>query len=126
MQPFTQRREEGEKIQSAELISFAKCLEDCELQEVKSIGTFFTWTNRSTWSKIDTMVANSRWYQEIEYTHISCITEEFSDHTPLKINFPGCPKRRDHFKFCEIWCNDPKYKEIVQMQSQKRRKRNKM
>ena len=83
---------------------------------MRSTGAFYTWTNKSTWSKIDRMVAKSQWYQEMEYTHISCIIEGLCDHTPLKLTFPDCPKRRDTFKFCEMWCSDPKFKEIVKGQ----------
>ena len=46
----------GEKPQNAEMNEFAKCLEECELQEVRSTSAFFTWTNKSVWSKIDRMV----------------------------------------------------------------------
>ena len=38
----------------------------------------------------------------MEYTHVSSITEGLSDHTPLKITFPTCPKKKEQFKFCEI------------------------
>ena len=55
---YPEERQGGEHIHQAELLDFVKCLEDCELQEVKSTGAFFTWTNRSSWSKIDRMVAN--------------------------------------------------------------------
>ncbi|KAJ8430325.1 hypothetical protein Cgig2_015382 [Carnegiea gigantea] len=110
---YPEERLGGEKINYAELSTFAACLEECDLQEVKSTGAFFTWTSGSTWSKLDRMVENSQLHQEMEYTHISCITEGLSDHTPLKIRFPGCTNRKSQFKFCEMWCNDPMYKEIV-------------
>ena len=123
---YPEERIGGDNINYMEINDFATCIEDCGLQEVKSTGAFFTWTNKSTWSKLDRMVANSQWYLEMDYTHISCITEGLSDHTPLKITFPGCENKRAQFKFCEMWINDPKYKEIVQSQALKQRKGSKM
>ncbi|KAJ8439070.1 hypothetical protein Cgig2_018464 [Carnegiea gigantea] len=54
-----EKRVEGDVIQHAEVVDFAKCLEDCELHEVNTSGAFFTWTNRTIWSKIDRAMMNS-------------------------------------------------------------------
>ncbi|KAJ8431666.1 hypothetical protein Cgig2_008598 [Carnegiea gigantea] len=51
----------------------------------------------------------------MDYSYVSCITKGLSYHTPLKITFPSCPKRKEHFKFCEMWRSDPKFNEIKEL-----------
>ena len=61
----------GEAITLAEMKNFANCLEKCELEEVRSVGVTYTWTNKTVWSKIDRVLANSHWYTEFGYTHVT-------------------------------------------------------
>ena len=104
-----------------EMVDFKTCLEDTELTKLKTTGAYYTWTNRTIWSKIDRVVANSYWYGIMNFIHVKCEVEGLSDHTPLKVSFLPSPKRNSPFMFCEMWCYDPQFKGIVQYQCQKQR-----
>ena len=95
-----------------EIKDFAYCLEDYELVEVRTIGAFYTWTNKILWSRIDRVLANNYQFRDIEYTHATTTTEGLSDHTPLKIIFLTYPKSNSKFMFYEMWCSDPKFKKL--------------
>ncbi|KAJ8422906.1 LOW QUALITY PROTEIN: hypothetical protein Cgig2_028768 [Carnegiea gigantea] len=88
----------GVDVTHTEITDFASCLGDCEL----TTAAFFTWTNKTVWSKIDRIVANSQWAQECEYVHISCKPAGLFNHNPLILSFPLCPKKRGGFNYCEI------------------------
>ncbi|KAJ8435261.1 hypothetical protein Cgig2_026000 [Carnegiea gigantea] len=105
--------EGGEDIHHVEIRDFSQCLRVCDLQEVRSTGAFVTWTNKTVWSKIDRVVANSIWHMDMGYTHVQHLTEGLFDHTPLKINFPHCQSRKSIFRFCEMWTFDPIFKGLV-------------
>ena len=46
----------GEDVQYMEMVDFKRCLEETELTELKTTGAYYTWTNRSIWSKIDRLL----------------------------------------------------------------------
>lgn len=104
----------GKEIHISEITDFAQCIENCYLQEARSIGVFYTWTNKTVWSRIDKFLANSQWCDAFNYTHIRCLPEGLSDHSPLKFGFPSCPKQKGSFQFGEMWTNDPQFSSIVQ------------
>ena len=89
----------GEEIQHMKIVDFKTCLEDCKLTEVRSIGAYYTWM---IWLRIDRVLANSFWYQEMKYTHVTCSVEGLSNYAPLMITLPTCPKSKTTFMFCEI------------------------
>ncbi|KAJ8419773.1 hypothetical protein Cgig2_002904 [Carnegiea gigantea] len=96
----------GDEIQSAEITYFSQCLKDCDLYEINTTGVFFTWTNKTVWSKIDRVLG-------LGYTHVQSLTKGLSDYALLKINFPSCLKRRQVFRFYEMWTFDPLFKNLV-------------
>ena len=62
---------------------------------------------------LDRVLENCYWFKEMEYTHVTAKVEGLLDHTPLKIIFPTSPRCKVQFKFCEMWCIDPQFGEIV-------------
>jgi len=40
----------GTDIQAAEIRPFKDCISSCEIQELKSICPYFTWTNKTIWT----------------------------------------------------------------------------
>ena len=49
----------GEEVKHIEVTDFRTCLEDCELVEVRSTSAYYTWINKTMWSRIDRVLANS-------------------------------------------------------------------
>ena len=92
----------GEDIQYIEIADFKACLEDCELTEIRSTDAYYTWTNKTVWSRIDRIVANSYWYNVMDYTHVKCEVQGLSNHTMLQLAFPISPRCRT--LLCSIRC----------------------
>ena len=107
----------GEDIQQNEVVDFADCLTQCELQEVPLKGAFFTWTNKTIWSRIDRALVNCYWYHDLGLTQAVCISEGLSDHTPIKIKLLTTPGPKVRFKFCDMWTLDPLFSDIITEQA---------
>ncbi|KAJ8427995.1 hypothetical protein Cgig2_028005 [Carnegiea gigantea] len=73
-----------ESVATKELTSL---LESCALHEPKSTGAYFSWTNKTIWSRIDHLFLNDYWYEVFDYTHSCYMTNSLSDHTPLVLQF---------------------------------------
>jgi len=98
------------------VVDFAYCLTQCELQEVPLKGAFFTWTNKTIWSRIDRALVNCYWYHDLGLTQAVCIPEGLSDHTPIKIKLLTTPGPKVRFKFCDMWTLDPFFSDIITAQ----------
>lgn len=48
----------------AEIWPFQHCLAECEVEDMRSKGPVFTWTNGTIWSKTDRAFVNSAWMSE--------------------------------------------------------------
>ena len=78
----------GVDVMDSETRDFAECIQACNLQEFQYEGAFFTWTNKTIWSKIDRAFHNELWYEAFSFTHVQLLTQGLSDHTPLSLSFP--------------------------------------
>ncbi|KAJ8420803.1 hypothetical protein Cgig2_011602 [Carnegiea gigantea] len=90
----------GTEIQEFEVKPFAERIASCELQELQHHGPYFTWTNKTTWSRIDRVFINTLWY----------------NHTPMVIETPHCPIPPRLFHFCDTWIKDPRFLPTVSSQ----------
>ena len=36
-----------------------------------------------------------------------------SDHTPIVLDFPNCPKSKPSFMFCDMWAKDANFKNMI-------------
>ncbi|KAJ8419624.1 hypothetical protein Cgig2_007643 [Carnegiea gigantea] len=96
----------GNPIQDHEVKSFTECIHSCGLQELPSKGSYFSWTNKTIWSRIDRAFVNTL-YQVLYMSH------SLSDHTPLLLHLINSPKPRKAFHFCEMWTRDPSFQTII-------------
>ena len=105
----------GLDVTEGETRDFATCVSQCGLQEFPHEGSFFTWTNKTIWSRIDRVFHNAVWYDIIDYTHVQFKSPGLSDHTPIILSFPHCPRPRATFQFCDMWVLDKGFREIVKI-----------
>ncbi|KAJ8425091.1 hypothetical protein Cgig2_008802 [Carnegiea gigantea] len=56
---------------------------------------------------------NIHWYEIFDFTQNQYLTNELSDHTPMRIQFPTSPKPKVKFQFCEMWSKHPGLNKIV-------------
>lgn len=57
----------GNDISDNEFKDFVDCMAQCELQEMRSFGSYFAWITKSIWSKINRAMMNLSWFGAFEY-----------------------------------------------------------
>ncbi|KAJ8420081.1 hypothetical protein Cgig2_019937 [Carnegiea gigantea] len=65
------------------------------------------------WSRIDRALYNELWYEVFAYTHMHCMSQGMSDHTPIVLSFPHGPKPRYTFQFCDMWTKNKGFRDMV-------------
>ncbi|KAJ8423882.1 hypothetical protein Cgig2_001548 [Carnegiea gigantea] len=80
---------------------------------MRSIGSYYSWTNKTIWSRIDRTLINNYWHDVFDFTQTKYATLGLSDHTPLIIQFPSSSKPQDSFKFCDIWASHKDFLPLV-------------
>ncbi|KAJ8437064.1 hypothetical protein Cgig2_025911 [Carnegiea gigantea] len=104
----------GERIGDVEVTEretrdYASCINHSGLIEFQYEGAFFTWTNKSVWSRIDSAFHNDFWFNCNDYTHVMYRSQGLFDHNLIILSFPQCPKPISSFQFCEMWTKDRSY-----------------
>ena len=71
----------GRPFEMAEIREFRQCVEECEVQDLKSSVSFFTWNNKQrgedrVWSKIDRTLVNSDWMTKLPASEAHFMHEE--------------------------------------------------
>jgi len=102
MQRFTQGIGGGAEVQFHEIENFCDCIITCEVQELKSNGPYYTWTNKTIWTRIDIVFMNTYWYNTFDLSHLNYMANSLSDHTAMVLSFPWCPKPKPSFQFCDM------------------------
>ncbi|KAJ8440952.1 hypothetical protein Cgig2_020494 [Carnegiea gigantea] len=103
----------GVEVTEGEITDFADCLLRCRLHEFHHTGVFFTWTNKTIWSRIDMAFYNDFWHDSFDFTHVHYLTQGPSDHSPIALSFPSCPKPKSSFQFCDMWAKDETFEAII-------------
>ena len=49
----------GNEVQLHEIKNFNACITSCELQELGGDGPYYTWTNKTIWTRIDRVFVNT-------------------------------------------------------------------
>ena len=104
----------GTEITAAEIRPLNDCINTCEVQELRSIGPYYTWTNKSIWTRIDRAFVNALWYDLFDFCQVIYMANSLSDHTALIIDSPKCPKPPPTFHFCDMWTRDADFIHLVE------------
>ena len=81
--------------------------------EMPCSGAFFTWTNKTLWSKIDRVFINSLWHKEFDYTLAKYLPRGLFDHTPILLQSHKSMRPPPQFQFCDMWCSFKDFQDIV-------------
>ena len=96
-----------------EIKDFADCILQSGLHEFNYVGAFFTWTNKTIWSRIDRALYNDLWHDTFVFTHVNFMTQGLSNDTPITLSFPHCLEPKHSLIFCDMWTKDRKFKDLV-------------
>jgi len=94
--------------------SFGDCINACELQELRSNGPYFTWTNKTIWTRIYRVFVNAFCFNPFDFYQATYMRNSLSYHTALVIDFPWCPQPKHTFRFCDMWVRDPSFFPLVE------------
>uniref|UniRef100_A0A803PDG0 Reverse transcriptase domain-containing protein n=1 Tax=Cannabis sativa TaxID=3483 RepID=A0A803PDG0_CANSA len=120
---FNDILEKGERIGKKESYShskFKECVIECQLEDVKQSGSFFTWKNKQkgedrVYSKIDRIMANQRWLATFLNAEAMFLNEGLFDHTPALLTvYPTTSSSRKPFKYFRMWSSYPSFKQSVE------------
>ena len=103
----------GNDMHDSEMKAFADCIMLSELQEMRFQVAYHTWTNKTIWSRLDRAFINTMWFELFNFTQILYKPIAISDHAPMIIEMPGCPKPSKQFQFCDMWIRDPTFLDII-------------
>ena len=104
----------GDLITDQELQELNLVMNSYVLHEPSTVGSYYTWTNRRIWSKIDRVLINDHWHDTFYYTFIQALPMGISDHTPMMVQFVPTPKPKTGFQYCNMWSSHPDFPCIIQ------------
>ncbi|XP_074290663.1 uncharacterized protein LOC141617376 [Silene latifolia] len=94
----------GAPVSLADIKPFQDCLHQCDLYDIKAIGSIFTWNNKQkldtlVYSRLDRCVSNSDWVINFHESYAYFMPEGTFDHCPCIIYLQGKPSaRKQSFK----------------------------
>ncbi|XP_062118356.1 uncharacterized protein LOC133831972 [Humulus lupulus] len=112
-------RSGGSVISSSELADSIDWKNNAKTEAIKSIGSFFTWTNNQAglariYSKIDHAFINEEWLDKFPQCMAVFQWEVVSDHCSCLIsNFPLKLMGTKLFRFFNFWVNHPDFNHLV-------------
>ncbi|KAJ8426265.1 hypothetical protein Cgig2_008711 [Carnegiea gigantea] len=89
------------------------CLDSCELTELPSTGAYFTWTNKTVWSRIDRALVNGLWHDTFDYTNAHFGASGISDHSPMLLQFLQTSKSKHMFQYCDMWATHHSFHHLI-------------
>lgn len=94
----------GRDVTDAEFVDMRNMIDHCEIDEVDSVGDYFTWTNMHTigaiYSRIDIILGNLDWMQYHNNFTLTILPPNVSDHCIMHLKEQGQRKvSKFQFKF---------------------------
>ncbi|XP_070034408.1 uncharacterized protein [Nicotiana tomentosiformis] len=102
----------GNKVTYAKIKEFKECVEQCGLQELKSSGCFYTWSNKQQGhdrvpSRIDRVITNNDWVNKLPASKVLYMPAGVYDHSHAMIKWEGtCVPKMRIFRYYNMWSMD--------------------
>ncbi|XP_074267229.1 uncharacterized protein LOC141590547 [Silene latifolia] len=109
----------GANVTLVDILPMRTAIADCQLQEGKVIGSYFTWNNKhedgtKVYSKIDRVLINDEWLQMFPDSVAHFLPEGLFYHCPCVINFTmASTKRQKSFKYFNMWALADNFEDVV-------------
>ncbi|XP_048494703.1 uncharacterized protein LOC125494881 [Beta vulgaris subsp. vulgaris] len=110
----------GAPIRSNECMEFRRCVDNCQMDDMKATGCFYTWNNKQSgearvFSKIDRVMCNVEWILAYQFNEAMFHPEGDFDHSPMVlISHPGIQSGKKPFRYFAMWKNAANFETIVQ------------
>ncbi|XP_062094314.1 uncharacterized protein LOC133800371 [Humulus lupulus] len=105
----------GNRVRYKTSTDFIDYVANCQLEDVKYSGNFYTWCNKQygediIYSKIDRVLANQVWLNLFPDAETVFLNEGLFDHTPVVLTvYSNVPCGRKPFKYFNMWSTHPDY-----------------
>uniref|UniRef100_A0A803P1H3 DUF4283 domain-containing protein n=1 Tax=Cannabis sativa TaxID=3483 RepID=A0A803P1H3_CANSA len=107
------------KVKHKNSSEFRDCVDDCNLEDVKFVGSFFTWCNKQlgderTYSKIDRVLANPSWLDDHPNAEVVFHNEGLLDHSPAVLTVSASLLGgKKPFRYFKMWSSHPEYNKLI-------------
>ncbi|KAG6717072.1 hypothetical protein I3842_04G079200 [Carya illinoinensis] len=93
----------GNRRMRPAMSEFSECIFELNLVDLPLAGGLYTWANNQTWSRLDRFLISPEW--EIHFPEVwqKRLSRLCSDHWPIMLDCGGIQRRRQHFKFENMW-----------------------
>ncbi|XP_074291426.1 uncharacterized protein LOC141618218 [Silene latifolia] len=108
----------GKPVSWNDIVEFRDCVDYCELMDIKAHGAYFTWNNKHdpstrVFSRLDRVMINLEWMNLYPDSHAYFLPEGLFDHNPsIYYRRKEC-HHRPHFRYFNMWGQDPHFLEII-------------
>ena len=109
-------RVNGAEVSSYEISDFHECCLSNGLSDLQSMGSFFTWSNNTVWTKLDRALVNSCWWDGgfsgmAHFLPPGCL----SDHSAAVVSiFDQSVGKKKPFRFFNMWADHVNFLPLVQ------------
>ncbi|XP_074305914.1 uncharacterized protein LOC141641139 [Silene latifolia] len=109
----------GAPVTRAEMRAMPMAICDCELYDLNSTGSFYTWNNKheyeeKVYSRIDRVFINEEWLNLFPGSVAHFLPEGLYDHCPCVVRFDEAAiKRKASFKYYNMWSKAQGFEELI-------------
>ncbi|KAF5185111.1 Dnase i-like superfamily protein [Thalictrum thalictroides] len=110
----------GSRLHPRDVHDLIEGMEKCEIDDLKAVGTFYTWTNRSEGDgkilcKLDKCLTNKAWNSIFVNVEAHFLAHGVFDHSPVVLKWHN-NEGDGHapFRFFNHWVEHPDFKGIVE------------
>ncbi|XP_074297212.1 uncharacterized protein LOC141627913 [Silene latifolia] len=109
----------GTEVTWSDISPMRQMVDQCDLVELKSIGSFFTWNNKhevgkKVYSKLDRVLINGDWLAQFPECFANFLPEGRFDHCPCLIQFQTKGNRKGvPFKYFNMWAMSEEFQHTV-------------
>ena len=111
----------GERLSQGKSVGvnkeFCQLVNDLAMNDIGFVGPQYTWRRTNAESRIDRVLASTRWLERFPNVMVTHLPWYKSDHRPLLLNLQGLGKekgRRRPFRFIAAWVLHDKFDSFVQ------------
>ncbi|XP_048503039.1 uncharacterized protein LOC125498799 [Beta vulgaris subsp. vulgaris] len=109
----------GAAVRDGEMIDFRRCVNKCELEDLKASSNYYTWKNkqfgeRSVYCKLDRALCNEKWSEKFQDSEAWFMPEGMFDHSPILVSvFVDRKYGNGPFKYYKMWSQAPNFQQKV-------------
>ncbi|XP_010694539.1 uncharacterized protein LOC104907323 [Beta vulgaris subsp. vulgaris] len=99
----------GSAVRDGEMLEFRRCINNCELDDLKSTSYYYTWNNKQygdmrVYCKLDRVLFNEKWCEKFRASKAWFMPGGMFDHSPIVLFvFDDRRGGNTHFKYYKMW-----------------------